>query len=194
VEREYTEALAGAKELNANYVAVLTFLHQEGRGSSEVYVRRGEAEVTRSIAVAAKDMGLRVILYVFPLVEDGTWRGEMAPANVTRWFETYTEGVVEYAKMAAELGADGLLIGSELSTMERYSGEWEKLIKRVREVYGGPLIYGVNRCCRSWPRRRLQRAELAEQPRLRGCRRLLPHNPEGQAQRRRRPEGLVPQP
>jgi len=149
VEREYTEALAGAKELNANYVAVLAFLHQDERGSSEVYLRSGEARVARSIVATAKKMGLRVILYVFLLVEDGTWRGEIEPANLTRWFETYTRGVIEYAKMASELRADGLLIGSELSTMEKYSKEWKNLIKEVRKVYSGPLIYGVNWCCKS---------------------------------------------
>jgi hypothetical protein len=60
------------------------------------------------------------------------------------WFASYTAFLFYYAELAEELGIEMLCIGCEMLGTERKEKYWRKLIKQLREVYSGKLIYNTN--------------------------------------------------
>lgn len=68
----------------------------------------------------------------------GTWRG-MIGANFTdvqwnTWFQSYTDMILRYARLAQTLGADEFSVGGELITASHQEKYWRELIPKVREV------------------------------------------------------------
>jgi hypothetical protein len=76
------------------------------------------------------------------------WRGHIRPSGPDgwdRWFASYEDFILHYARLSESAGADALVVGVELgSSTRRHPDRWRRLIGRVREVYQGPLIYAAN--------------------------------------------------
>jgi hypothetical protein len=76
------------------------------------------------------------------------WRGGIEPADPARFFANYAAVYTDYAQLAALAGADRLVIGTELSSLEapRYEGHWRDVIATIRAAVGSKvsLIYGQN--------------------------------------------------
>jgi len=66
-------------------------------------------------------------------------------AEWVRWEAAYTRFLMHYARLAAEVNADVLVVGTELAraTHER-PVFWRALIRRIRTVYEGDLTYAAN--------------------------------------------------
>lgn len=76
------------------------------------------------------------------------WRGDFTAVSESDWitFESsYTEYIMSYAKLAEELDVDMFCIGTELreSALQRPQ-YWQTLIKKVRAIYSGFIIYSAN--------------------------------------------------
>ena len=138
------KAVKRVKEVNSKWVAVLAFCRQTSRESDQVYVRDADFKLASQIAEIAKKAELKVILYVFLRVEDGSWRGTIKPRDINKWFESYGRAVSLYADLCENMKLDMLCIGSELTTVESCNEEWTRVIKQVREEYSGPIVYGLN--------------------------------------------------
>ena len=91
-------------------------------------------------------LGLKVMLKPHVDVRDGTWRGQIAPADPGRWFESYGAFMDHYVAIAAERKVAMLCIGTELATMSgsAYAPQWASLIDRIRSRYSGLLTYAAN--------------------------------------------------
>jgi hypothetical protein len=106
-------------------------------------------EAVRRAIRMAHHRGLRVLLVPHLWVETGGWRAEIDPGSEegwARWAVQYARFVVSWAKVAEEEGADMLSVGVELRswvTTPRASS-FREVIRRVREVYHGPLTYSAN--------------------------------------------------
>jgi sugar phosphate isomerase/epimerase len=61
-----------------------------------------------------------------------------------RWWNSYTDFLVHYAKIADQKGVPILCIGSEMNSTEEYEQRWRRLIEEIRNVYRGLLTYDVN--------------------------------------------------
>lgn len=101
----------------------------------------------REIIAHAHKKGLKVML--FPILHvnrrsEGEWRGRLAPTDLGRWQNEYRSFILHYAQLCAELNVDLYSVGSELSSMERYTDFWLALIRDVRQIYAGKLIYSSN--------------------------------------------------
>ncbi len=57
------------------------------------------------------------------------------------WWANYTAYVLWHAKIAQDTGCELFCIGCELRSTERFAEQWRELIRQVREVYTGPLVY-----------------------------------------------------
>lgn len=95
----------------------------------------------------AEALGLDVM--VFPLIvmretAPGQWRGTMQPDSRDIWWQQYEDFIMHYAQLAASHGADTYSVGSELGSMEQDTGRWLALIRRVRAVFDGEVIYSAN--------------------------------------------------
>jgi len=66
-------------------------------------------------------------------------------ADWTRWFESYEDYILPYAREAQTSGADMFSVGRELdsSVVER-EADWRRLIARIRSEFDGPLVYSAN--------------------------------------------------
>lgn len=112
----------------------------------------GDDEIVKMIQYA-KNLGLRVILKPMVNCEDGTWRAHINFFDIevpcepkwSKWFESYTEFMLHYAKIAMENECEMLIIGCELVQTQRRETEWRALIKKIREVYTGLITYNTDK-------------------------------------------------
>lgn len=96
---------------------------------------------------AAKREGLTVLLKPHIWVR-GSWPGEIAFPSRREWvrfFEAYERWIVHYAILAEMHGVPALSVGVELSEATRgREAEWAAIVRRVRSVYSGSLVYAAN--------------------------------------------------
>jgi hypothetical protein len=150
-------ALADLRATGAEWVSVIVTWYQDDKTSTTIYAdpRRtpSDAAVVHAINEAHR-LGLRVMLKPHVDAQSGEWRGDFRPADLDKWFESYEEFITHFARMAAQHGVEMFCVGTELASINRDIPEarryWPSLIKRVREVYSGPLTYAANWGDRTW--------------------------------------------
>ena len=107
---------------------------------------RGLIHTTR----LAKKSGVRVMLkpHIWLRSRDGKWRSDIKMQNEedwNTWFENYEKFIVHYARLAEREHIESLCIGTELYETTRLKPEkWRKIIKAIRKVYSGDLVYAAN--------------------------------------------------
>ena len=77
------------------------------------------------------------------------WRGVLEPTvrggdATARWFRSYTDFLLAHAVLAERAGAERLVVGSELLSMEGERALWLDLIGRTRRIFTGRLLYSAN--------------------------------------------------
>ena len=96
---------------------------------------------------AAKREGLTVLLKPHIWVR-GSWPGAIAFRSRRAWdrfFEAYGHWILHYAILAEMHGVPVLSVGVELSEATRgREEEWAAIVRRVRSVYSGSLVYAAN--------------------------------------------------
>ncbi len=102
-----------------------------------------DASVSALIS-AAHAQGMRVLLKPHVDVEDGTFRGEIAPSDPATWWTTYEGMTDHYATLAQRSGAEAMTVGVELKSMSPDTAAFEQVIAGVRERFHGVLTYAAN--------------------------------------------------
>ncbi len=78
----------------------------------------------------------------------GPWRGDFdvrSDEDWPRFAESYRSFILEYARLAEEHSVELFCIGTELKKIALQRPEyWRTLIRDVRRVYRGPLVYAAN--------------------------------------------------
>jgi hypothetical protein len=101
----------------------------------------------------AHELGLKVCLKPVINCMDGVWRAEInfPDSNMmgrdfywAEWFDHYTAFICHYAEMAEYTNCEMFCIGCEMVSSERKEMHWRKLIKEVKTLYKGPLVYNAN--------------------------------------------------
>ncbi len=76
------------------------------------------------------------------------WRGDLMVKNDNDWpliANAYEQYILKYAVIADSINADAFCIGTELKAMALEKPDyWRSLIKKVREIYKGPITYAAN--------------------------------------------------
>lgn len=147
---DYGPLLKEIKEHQANRVSLFFSLYQESQSSvsinPNIAVRAQEAMLRRTIRQARR-LGLQVMLFPIVLLEKTKgkqWRGNIKPHNHLLWFQNYQRELSRLAALAQQEGVESFCIGSEFSSMERYGEQWTSLIKRIRKIFSGLLVYSAN--------------------------------------------------
>lgn len=116
--------------------------HQDWWGDTDM----GIAHTARVAHAAGKKVMLKPHL-TMPRGE-GYWRHDIkmtSKDNWDQWFANYEAWILGYAKMAASANVEMLCIGTELyQTTTKYPEKWSTIIKAIRKVYQGDLIYAAN--------------------------------------------------
>jgi hypothetical protein len=136
-------ALANAKRLGANAIAVVPFLWQANPASPDLV--RGQDVTDAELRAAIRDahaLGLAVVVKPHVWVPQ-SWAGAVSmnsDADWRQWFANYRDALDSISHLAQEERADAVVVGTELAKTSQRP-EWEEIISRVRSIYSGRLLY-----------------------------------------------------
>lgn len=102
-----------------------------------------ESSVKQLLGVA-KARGLRPALKPHLDLDDGSWRGRIAPVDPSAWFESYRAFILPWAVLAQSEGVSQFVIGTELAGTIGHEDEWRRTIAAVRKVFTGEVIYAAS--------------------------------------------------
>ncbi len=106
-----------------------------------------EAELAAALRNAvrmAQGHDIRITLKPHVDVRDGSWRGNIRPDDIQGWFEQYTDFITALARLAESWQIPQLVVGTELVGLSGRDTEWRRLIREVRRVYSGKLLYAAS--------------------------------------------------
>ncbi len=101
----------------------------------------------------ARTLGLKIILKPMLNCRDGEWRAFInffdhevpCEPKWSVWFENYMSYILHYAELAQQTNCEMLMIGCEMVMTERKEEYWRELVRRVRQVYHGPVTYNTDK-------------------------------------------------
>ena len=151
-EYQYATAATSRQELAAtgvNWAGVLATWYMDRADSTDIAPDASRTPTDDAVRQAVRELrrsGRKVMLKPHVDVQDGTWRGTIAPRSASAWFASYRAFLAHYAALAQEEGVELLCIGTELATMSRavHAAEWNAVISETRALYRGPLTYAAN--------------------------------------------------
>jgi hypothetical protein len=134
-----------------NTISLFVWWVQQNQDSNTIQpdytdgVTETDADLELQMA-ATTNAGMKVILVpiFFCLKCEGEWRGTVSPSNPTLWWQSYQSFIDHYATIAQQRSASTLFIGSEMTSMEKYSTQWKSLIAEERGRYSGQIGYEEN--------------------------------------------------
>lgn len=94
----------------------------------------------------ARDVGLRPIVNLILQCTGcaNAWRGALAPSDVAAFFASYRDATAHYADLARQGGAALFVAASEMTSLQRHTDEWRRVLAVARQRFGGPVTYGAN--------------------------------------------------
>lgn len=147
-------------QTSADFVAISFFEFQNYDTSSSIAPNTSginpvtKSGFARSCSIAdietairhARQNGMKIMLKPHVDTYSGQWRALIKPDREGRWFRSYTEMLLKYARLAEKHSVEMLSIGVEYlyATEPQHTQEWRKMIREVRKVYSGKLTYGAN--------------------------------------------------
>ena len=96
----------------------------------------------------SKILKMNVILKPQIYLGENSWPGNIEMTNKNNWqkfFHYYFNWISHYAMLAEMYKIPILCIGNELSKATvGHEQEWIKIVKRIRKIYNGKIVYGPN--------------------------------------------------
>jgi len=138
---------------NVEWITLVPYSYQENvlkpslRFTKRESYSRRDSSFIRTIKIARANQ-MQVLMKPHIWVTGDLWRSEIAmdtEEEWLQWFAQYEAFIMHYARMAEATGCAALCVGTELmkSALERPE-DWRKLIRNVKTVYSGELIYAAN--------------------------------------------------
>ncbi len=152
---KYKESIDEIADVGANAVKFVVDARQEHAGSTRIYLDMRMSPTPEKLSELiryAKSKNLRVILMPIVLLDNPRkpteWRGRIEPDHDAGgwdgWWKSYRDMLTHFSWIAEGNGVDVLVVGSELVSTERQTGEWLKTLEQIRGVYHGQLTYSAN--------------------------------------------------
>lgn len=147
------KTLERLKKLGVDAVSLTPFGFMTSPSSDTVHLvgnfRGGESDArVAAMTRQAHAAGMRVMLKPHLWLRGGTWCGALTlpdDAAWGRWFDSYRDFIVHYAKLAEAERIEALTLGVELkSASGRDRARWQAIIAAVRAAYHGTLLYAAN--------------------------------------------------
>ncbi len=150
-EWDYGPLIDEIRARGATDVLVVVNAYQSNRFASDISLRSGRSPSGTNVARTleqVKRAGMRPALMPVIRLEQRSrheWRGLITPADgLDAWFTSYRRLVMPLARIAEKAGAERLVIGSELGSLERYEDRWRALIREARARFSGTMTYSAN--------------------------------------------------
>lgn len=141
------QTLEHLKELGVRHLGIMTVWMQDDVDSKEIYPDVKDTPEDKALVHAinkAHALGMKVALKPHVDIKTGQWRGDIIPS--LDWFFSYKKYILYYARLAAQYNVELFSIGTELTntTTQNWQKEWEEIIKEIKKVFSGQLIYSAN--------------------------------------------------
>ncbi len=142
-------SLDNIKNTNANNVGLLVTWYMDTGTSNTIYSDADKTPTDADVVNAIGDIhsrGMEVMLKPHVDSKDGTWRGEIAPSDITAWFNSYNNFITHYAQIAQDNGVEYLCIATELKSLSgtTYESSWNTIIDNIEVIYTDSLTYASN--------------------------------------------------
>jgi hypothetical protein len=95
-------------------------------------------------AATAHAAGMAVTLKPQVGIRTGDWIGNAQPADLAAFWSDYRAMLLHYADLAEQIGANTLVIGTEMRTLSSDEALWRPLIAELRTHFHGALTYAAN--------------------------------------------------
>jgi len=136
--------LLNIKEIN--YIQIRFFIYQSKINSNEITMDESQDQYLINLINLIHKNGKKVSLMPHLIVDnDKVWSGYIKPTNEKLWFQSYTDAILHYAKIADDENVELFPIANELVSISGNNAEWKAVIKAVRNVYKGKITAKINR-------------------------------------------------
>lgn len=136
-------------ELGATWVSIAFAAHMKAVDDTHIAWGKNDnrmvtdEEIKNAIQLSRKHH-LKTLLK--PCVEtlDGKWRAMIhfkTKEDWDAWFANYDKFIVHYARIAEEEKCEMFCVGCEMMSMESHTEECRQMVKEVRNVYHGYVVY-----------------------------------------------------
>jgi hypothetical protein len=145
---EMASALDDLKAIGVNAVAIHPYAFIDNDGGLKWDTNPDPDYIAKPLAWA-RERGMTVML-VPHIAYWGTrflWRGEIDFRTEAGWehfFTHYEAWTLHMAAIAEKNGAEIFSVGLEYGPSQKFDARWRRIIRNVREVYKGKIVYGAN--------------------------------------------------
>ena len=149
-----TEHISPVVEIQGNYVALMPFGFVSDLSSPKIIYNSKKqwfGETENGLLQYAKSFQtehIKIMVKPQIWVWQGKYTGLIEMHSIKKWItleKMYSKFILTYAKVAQEIQADILCIGTELEKFIAIRPKyWEQLIKEIRKIYKGKLTYAAN--------------------------------------------------
>ncbi|MBI1799643.1 MAG: hypothetical protein HYR73_08135 [Candidatus Eisenbacteria bacterium] len=142
-----TNAIDALAQIHANSMAIVITAYQTDRGANEVRSdgpRTPSRAAVRQAIARAQALGLDVALKLHIDLDDGSWRGFIAPTDPVAWFASYQRFMLPWATFAETTGVREFVIGTELASTLGEAERWRETIRMARSAFPGELLYAAS--------------------------------------------------
>ena len=132
------------RQTGATHLSILTTAYQSSLHAEAVRAdsaRTPSSASLRRLLSDARAAGLETTLKPHIDLDDNAWRAFIDPTDPRAWFASYRSWILPLAALADSAGCRQLVIGSELAGTIRHEEEWRDLIREIRTIYHGDLVY-----------------------------------------------------
>jgi hypothetical protein len=146
------QSLGKVQQTGADWISLIVTQYQPTIASTAIQPTSftpSDASLTHAIQ-NAHALGLKVLFkpHVDLSEDPDHWRGQIGtgfnPEQWSEWFTSYSQFILHYAELANQNGVDEFCVGTELSIAQTQEAQWRKLVKEIREIFRGPLVYAAN--------------------------------------------------
>lgn len=142
------EMLASLSSYGVDAIAVVPYgFYRQGAAEVEMGREAGDEGLYLGLMKVAHARGIRVMvkpqLWVVPGMYPGAIKVEAGRAR-DAWFGSYRRWIAHWARIAEKGKADLFAVGTELEHLSGDAGQWREVVREVRGLYGGALVYAAN--------------------------------------------------
>ncbi len=147
---DYAPLLKEIKATGSDWVSIHIKFFQNNWQSDSINIPTNDAPIWKQLnqtLQAARQQKLKVLLFPIVLLKDpgeDHWRGNIAPKNRLHWYSNYSYLLLKMGKIAAKNEVAMLSVGSEFCSMQANTQTWVQMIRKLRTIYKGALIYSTN--------------------------------------------------
>ena len=140
-------SIAALAATGANTLVLVVTAYQTDPFADSLHVgdpRTPSAGAIRHALASASGRGLSVVIKPHVDLDDGTWRGRIAPLHPPEWFASYQRFILPLAALAESLSAPQFVVGTELAGTLGSRELWHETIARVRTVFSRQVVYAAS--------------------------------------------------